>query len=154
MSLHLPPTSKHRYISDMVALNIHSPNGTGDWHTAATFSHSLPEHLFVYGDNQPCNTNHLLGDTGVIDGTMRLNQMGIFPEHLPVFIADHPRACFDLIYTVVLEKGALNSVILDDWFPEIEDKQAVYALLQVAEPHLNHQQKERLNQWKQKNPIS
>ncbi|MDK4526736.1 hypothetical protein QG034_07360 [Kingella kingae] len=153
MPLKIPKTSKQRYISDVVALNIHSPNGTGDWHSATTFASPLPEHLFVYGDAQPCNTNPILGDMGIIDGTKRLNQMGIYPEHTPVFVADHPRACFDLIYTVVLQKGAVNSVILDDWFPSTEDKQAVYAFIQAAEPHFNSQQKERLVKWKQKNPI-
>ena len=138
----------------MVALNIRSPQGTGDWHSAATFASALPEHIFIYGDNQPYNTNKLLGAKGIIDGTNRLNGMGIFPENSPVFIADHPRACFDLLYTVVLQKGAINSVILDDWFPAPEDKRAVYALIQAAEPYLNHQQKERLATWKQKNPIN
>lgn len=153
MALTIPPTNKQRYISDMVALNITSPNGTGDWHSAAMFSSALPERVFVYGENQPCNTNRILGDRGIIDGTKRLNKMGIYPEHSPVFIADHPRACFDLIYTVVLQKGSINSVILDDWFPATEDKQAVYELIQIAEPYLNHQEKERLATWKQKNPI-
>ena len=45
-------------------------------------------------------------------------------------------------------------MILDDWFPAPEDKRAVYALIQAAEPYLNHQQKERLATWKQKNPIN
>lgn len=152
--LTIPPTSRQRYISNMVALNIHSPNGTGDWHSAATFAKPIPEYLFLCGDNQPNNTNHLLGDTGVIDGTQRLNRMGIYPEHTPVFIADHPRACFDLLYVLVLQQGAVRSLILDDWFPAIEDKEAVYTLIQQAEPHLNAQEKERLETWKKRNPIN
>ncbi|WP_185711719.1 hypothetical protein [Conchiformibius steedae] len=51
--------------------------------------------------------------------------MGIVSEHTPVFIADHPRACFDLLYVMVLQQGAIRSVILDDWFPCFADKQAV-----------------------------
>lgn len=94
-----------------------------------------------------------MNDNGVIDGTARLMRMGIYPENTPVFIADHPRACFDLIYTMVLQQNAIDSVILDDWFPTIDDKRAVYALIQAAEPLLDQQEKERLEQWKQKNPI-
>ena len=157
MSLIIPPTSRQCYISLMVALNIHSPNGTGDWHSAATFAKPMPLHLYVCGDNQPYNTNPLLGSAGVINGTQRLKRMGIVSEHTPVFIADHPdhpRACFDLLYVMVLQQGAIRSVILDDWFPCFADKQAVYALIWQAEPHLRSQQQERLALWKQRNPLS
>ena len=34
----IPPTQTNRYVSSLVALNIHSPNGTGDWHSAAALN--------------------------------------------------------------------------------------------------------------------
>lgn len=76
MSLIILPTSRQCYISLMVALNIHSPNGTGDWHSAAVFAKPMPLHLYVCGDNQPCNTNPLLGSVGVIDGTTKVEAYG------------------------------------------------------------------------------
>ena len=32
--LYIPPTSKDIYVSSKVALNIHSPDDTGDWHSS------------------------------------------------------------------------------------------------------------------------
>ena len=153
MALTIPPTSVETYVSDIVALNIHSPQGTGDWHTAATLAADFPHTLFIYGNNQPHNTNHLLGDTGVIDGTERLHNMGYRYQNEPVFIADHPRACFDMLYTTSLQNGILNNIVLDDWFPALEDKQAVYNLILQAEPKLNESEKARLQQWKKMNPL-
>nr|WP_239992922.1 hypothetical protein [Neisseria meningitidis] len=89
--LHIPPTEPDRYVSSIVALNVHSPNGTGDWHSAKALSDwAYPEKFYIYGENQERNTNHLLGDNGIIDGTDRLNKMGYFPENIPVWLADHP----------------------------------------------------------------
>lgn len=152
--LHIPPTEPDRYVSSIVALNVHSPNGTGDWHSAKALSdRAYPEKFYIYGENQERNTHHLFGDNGIIDGTDRLNKMGYFPENIPVWLADHPRACVDYLYTAVLQTGSIGRVILDDWFPSDEDKQSVYDLLNQIEPHLNTQEWENLQLWKRKNPI-
>lgn len=80
--LYIPETSPDCYVSSIVALNIHSPNGTGDWHSAAALNdNAFPLEFYLYGKGQVKNTNHLLGNLGVIDGTKRLNDMGYFPEH-------------------------------------------------------------------------
>lgn len=150
--LHIPETSPDCYISSIVALNIHSPNGTGDWHSAAALNNNAyPQDFYIYGKNQKRNTNHLLGNLGVIDGTKRLNKMGYYPENYPVWLADHPRACVDYLYTAVLQTGSIGRVILDDWFPNDEDKQSVLVLLDKMEPHLTESEKTVLEQWKIKN---
>ncbi|HHK5571278.1 TPA: hypothetical protein ACQUH5_002133 [Neisseria lactamica] len=152
--LHIPPTEPDRYVSSIVALNVHSPNGTGDWHSAAALNDdAYPQDFYIYGKDQTRSTSHLLGNVGVIDGTNRFNEMGYYPENSPVWLADHPRACVDYLYTAVLQTGSIGEVMLDEWFPSSEDKQSVYDLLNQIEPHLNPKEWENLQLWKRKNPI-
>lgn len=152
--LHIPPTEPVRYVSSIVALNVHSPNGTGDWHSAAALNDdAYPQDFYIYGKDQTRSTLHLLGSVGVIDGTNRFNEMGYYPENSPVWLADHPRACVDYLYTAVLQTGSIGEVMLDEWFPSSEDKQSVYDLLNQIEPHLNPKEWENLQLWKRKNPI-
>ncbi|OBX04149.1 hypothetical protein QV06_07850 [Gallibacterium genomosp. 3] len=153
--LMIPPTHPNYYVSSIVALNIHSPQGTGDWHSAAALNDdAYPQDFYIYGTQQKHNTHHLLGNLGIIDGTSRLNAMGYYPENSPVWLADHPRACVDYLYTAVLQTGSIGRVILDDWFPNEEDKQSVYKLLNQIEPLLTPQERENLQLWKRKNPIA
>ena len=84
------PISINHYISSIVALNIHSPNGIGDWHSASTLNDTIPLSFIFMGDGCQHNTLPFLGNIGIIDGTSRLNEMGYFPENAPVWIADHP----------------------------------------------------------------
>lgn len=150
----IPPTQQNCYVSSIVALNVHSPQGTGDWHSAAALNdNAYSQDFYIYGDNQKHSTQHLLGEQGVIDGTERLHAMGYFPQNSPVWLADHPRACIDYLYTAVLQTGSIGRVILDDWFPSTEDKQSVYELLSQIEPHLTSQEWENLQRWKHKNPM-
>lgn len=152
--LFIPKTSINHYVSSIVALNIHSPNGTGDWHSAASLNdNAFPIELYIYGENCQHNTLPLLGNIGIIDGTFRLNEMGYFPENTPVWIADHPRACVDYLYYAVLKTGTIGRVMLEEWFPSDEDKQSVYYLINKMEPNLNQQEWENLQLWKQKNPL-
>ena len=98
-----------------MALNILSPNWTGDWHSASSLNdNTFPLELYIYGYNCLHNTLPLLGNIGIIDGTSRLNEMGYFPENTPVWIADHPRACADYLYYTVLKTGTIGRVILDE----------------------------------------
>lgn len=60
--LYIPETSPDCYISSIVALNIHSQKGTGDWHsTAALNDNAFPLAFYLYGKGQVKNTNHLFG---------------------------------------------------------------------------------------------
>lgn len=72
----LPRTTPRIYVSSILALNINSPEHTGDWHSSMYWEH--PENskidLWIFGDGQKFNTNHLLGELWIIDGTSRLNK--------------------------------------------------------------------------------
>ncbi|TCK01818.1 hypothetical protein EV694_0452 [Volucribacter psittacicida] len=155
MALIFPKTTPTCYVSSIVALNIYSPKGTGDWHKHAILgaANPLPEFIYLYGENQRYNTNHLLSQQGIIDGTERLAWLGYTYDNAPIYIADHPRACFDMLYTHSLQTGIVNNIILEDWFPAFEDKQDVYDLIYQAEDKLNHLEKERLQKWKIFNPF-
>ncbi len=49
----IPPTQTNRYVSSLVALNIHSPNGTGDWHSAAALSdNAYSQDFYIYDFGQ------------------------------------------------------------------------------------------------------
>ena len=80
--------------------------------------------------------------------------MGYYPENSPVWIAEHPRACVDYLFISVLQSGELGYVMLDEWFPSIEDKERVYEVLSVLEKKLDNRQKEVLQQWELQNPIA
>lgn len=54
----------------------------------------------------------------------------------------------------VLKTGSLGRVMLDEWFPSIEDKKSVYALIEVMKPKLNKQERENLDKWIARNPIT
>lgn len=152
--LFIPPTTPDRYVSSIVALNIISPNGTGDWHSAASLkTDAFSEDFYIYGERQKRNTNPMLRRDGIINGTSRLNEMGYFPQNTPVWIAEHPRACVDYLYTSLLKNGIIGSVMLDEWFPAPEDKKAVYQLLDKMGPYLSFSEKENLALWKKKNPM-
>lgn len=55
--LHIPPTEPDRYVSSIVALNVHSSNGTGDWHSAAALNDdAYPQDFYIYGKDQTRST--------------------------------------------------------------------------------------------------
>lgn len=173
--LNIPPTSPTRYVSAKIALNVINPQDTGDWHSCGiiNINHGYEPELYIYGIGQKYNTHHLLGEIGVIDGTSRFISMGYEPQNCPVWLADHPRACVDYLYTAALHPSWLldnvgkytkdefeylrrrstRRVILDEWFPSVEDKESVYQLIDIMEQHLTQDELEILQIWKMDNPI-
>ncbi len=97
-----------------------------------------------FGEGQKFNTNWFLGELDIIDGTVRLNQMVYYPKCFPVWVADHPRAFVNILYVSVLQFGNIDTLILDDWFPSLEDKERVYDVLSVLEKKLDNRQYEVL----------
>ncbi len=151
--IYIPKTSLETYVSGIVALNILSPDDTGDWHSGSIL-HANPTSCerYIYGLGQPRNTNYLFGTSGVFDGTSRLVMMGYHPENVPVFIADHPRACADMIMCGLLPFQPVNAISLDDWFPTDLDKARVYKYIRIMEKNLNGSMLEKLKKWKALNP--
>ncbi len=154
--IYLPKTSPQVYVSSILALNIPSPDNTGDWHPDIweCIENNEKISLWIFGEGQKFDTNILLGDLGVINGTSRLNAMGYYPDNSPVWIADHSRAFVDMLSITTLKSGNLRTLILDDWFPSIDDKKKVYEILDILEKKLNNREIETLLQWKKKNPIT
>jgi hypothetical protein len=154
--LKLSKTTPYIYVSSILALNIISPEHTGDWHSSVYWEH--PEYskldLWIFGEGQKFNTNYFLGELGIIDGTERLNQMGYYQEYTPVWIADHPRAFTGMLCISVFHSGITDTLILDDWFPGIEDKERVYKVISVLERKLEKRQFDLLQKWKSRNPIA
>ena len=150
-----PPTSIKKYISGIPALNVMNPESTGDWHS---FDNLImlddTKDYYIFGEGCKNNTNDLLGTIGIIDGTERLRDRGIICKNNPVYIAEHHRACFDLLYTTTLNNGIIDNIILDDWFPSIQDKLWFYELLAKAYPKITGQKRKILDKWIMKNPIT
>lgn len=57
----LPRTTPRIYVSSILALNINSPEHTGDWHSSMYWDHleNSKIDLWIFGDGLNFNTNHL-----------------------------------------------------------------------------------------------
>lgn len=148
----IPATSPSCYIGGMAALNLPSPNGTGDWHMEQTFFRLREKRArsFISGSGCPTDTNSLLGDAGVYDCTAILDDLGILHESAVAYAANHARATADLVLSAVLRSASPDFVVLDDWMPRDEDKQQVYDLLEKALRHLTSDQKAQVLEWQKK----
>jgi len=129
--LEIPQTSPTRYISGIVALNIPSERGTGDWHETSIFFTSrvrMPR-SFIIERGQPFDPSDFLGSVGIYDAAAALDSMGVKHPEGPVYAASHARAIADLVIASVLRGEMLDHVGLDDWMPRGEDKAEVFELL-------------------------
>lgn len=157
--LQIPKTSKSKYLTKYVALNILNDTPTGDWHPHilnCDFNDD-DQNRYLAGDGMPLNTNEYLGDTGIIDVSLFLKSMGFYDKCVtdkanPVYAANHARACFDWLICVIQENAPLNSIILDDWFPNKKLKLMVYDLLDIAYNKLPESYKIKVDEWKRNNP--
>lgn len=149
----IPKTTPKRYVSGIVALNIPSETGTGDWHFDLAFrKHDGPRPLpFMVGEGQGYDTTVLLGDAGVFECSAILDRIGVPHEPGPVYAANHARAIADMVLGSVMRGNTALPVTLDDWMPRTEDKAAVLRLLQIAESRLDSNQRARVNVWVGKN---
>ena len=148
----LSSTTKQRYITATAALNIPCPEGTGDWHFSNCFvQHGsyIPQQQIAGVDT--LSTHDLLGDYGIFECSKILREYGASP--LPegkIYAANHYRAVIDMIFDLV--KNGIDitgAVILDDWFPEEQEKQTVYQLMDKIMPALSLEQRKVITQWKQ-----
>ncbi len=97
------------------------------------------------------NTNACFGSLGVIDGTERFFDFHYEPANTPVWLAEHFRACADLICCHVLETGELGLVMLKEWFPGEEDQRDVLDLPWILRLKLDDRKKKILDAWVEKN---
>lgn len=148
--IHIPPdTSPSRYLSGMVALNVPSPEGTGDWHQDGTFFMGpvrIPRGLLA-GPGCEWDTTPYLGQVGVIDVSSRLDAAGIPHPEGPVWAADHARAIADMVIGHAVAGRVVAHVDLDAWMHFDEDKDAVFALLDIAMYKLSQEAAACASRW-------
>jgi hypothetical protein len=149
----IPETTPLRYLSGLAALNIPSENGTGDWHMVETFMKPKTEsaRLFVAGVGCADDTTPLLSSEGVFDCSKVLDRFKIPHPKGAVFAANHARAIADMVIVTVLGGGSPNFIALDDWMPGVDDKGAVFSMLQLVFEKIEKTDKESIVQWITKN---
>ncbi len=157
MSTPIPPTSVAHYLTGYTALNIPSPEGTGDWHTETVFRGAFghrPGPFHVAGRNYPGSTPWL-GAEGVFDCRERLIEFGFPVPEGPVWAADHYRAIADHVLSYVRDGADLMlGIQLDDWFPEPQEKQRVFARLHALRDQgaFTTAQWDEISTWMRKQP--
>lgn len=144
--------SKKLYISGLPALNTMNKRETGDWHWVNFWlSNTYKPELYIYGEGQARNTNHILGDENIILLDNDENLMGLKYE-VPVYAAEHNRAYVDYLYYRMLKENMDIKTLaydMDNYFPEPEDKEWVYKLLDKIEPTLTNEELAKLNLFKE-----
>lgn len=157
MNTPLLTTSPTRYLGGMAALNLPSPQGTGDWHMVETFfsPNRTRSRSFISGTGCLTDTTPLLGTQGIYECTALVKSLQIPHEAGAVYAANHARAIADLVLAAVLRGESPDFVRLDDWMPRDSDKQEVFAMLATALSQLEHQQQYQhhtaLQAWQTKN---
>ena len=145
-----PKTSQERYLTGLTALNIPSPEGTGDWHFSETFEGTAgrpPGPYQLVGDDL-LNTKPLLGDAGIFDARARLEPYRLELPPGPIYAADHYRAIADMVLTAIVARQSFeHSIILDDWLPEPDGQVRLWRLLETAKPALILDQWSRITVW-------
>ncbi len=133
----IPQTSIEHYITGHSALNIHSLEGTGDWHTLSVFHGAFgrkPSPIIISGVNNYPSSFKWLGESELIDcRDFLINQKVSFADKdHPVWASTHYRAVVDyVIYLVEREKDLSKSVELDAWLPERNEKEQCFNLLHI-----------------------
>lgn len=143
-----PATSPVHYLTAWTALNIPSPEGTGDWHFAETFEgvFGRPPGPFCIAGLNTRDTTSLLGVEGVFDARERLERYGLALPPGPVYAADHYRALADWWLDAVVRGYALEfDLHLRDWLPEAGEQRQLRRLLAKARPSLSFAQWQRIH---------
>lgn len=150
MDLMLPPTSTKHYLTGKTALNIPSPEGTGDWHFVETFEGYAgrdPKHFLVAGVDT-LDTRPVLGQLGIYDCRDQLVKRGLKVPPQPIYAADHYRAIMDMILNAIYRNWDFEgAIILDDWLPEQSERDRLFFLLTGIRFALEHDQWKKIEAW-------
>lgn len=138
------------YLGGMAALNLPSPDGTGDWHLEQTFFRRRDRlsRSFISGRGCCTDTNWIFGLAEIYDCTDVLDSMGILYEAAPVYAASHGRAIVDMVLDAVIRCESAEFVVLDDWMPSYLSKMRVLELLKRARPYLKASELQAIHFWK------
>jgi hypothetical protein len=144
--------SETRYISGMAALNLPTPEGTsGDWHFLNLFfreDRARIRRIFVAGEGEKINTNHIFGSYGIYRCEESLKKRGLFSEGRP-HAANHFRAILDLLYQSVNEGDYPRHLqgSSEDYLDTNEEKTLLFDKTMIMLPHLGIKQQSTLLAW-------
>jgi hypothetical protein len=130
----------------MTAINIPSPEGTGDWHfhDAIFGTPGKPHRYFIAGTDFKDDTD-IFGDAGVSDCKPLLAKYGAFTGGGPiriaepvgsVYAANHYRASADLLLDFIQKGDPLTLYSIDDWFSLPREWETSPPTLRVTKPCL------------------
>jgi len=148
----LPPTSRDHYLTGKAALNIPSKEGTGDWHFQEIFrgGEGHKSGPFPIAGTDLLSTHHIFGRKGIVERSRKLREMGLDIQR-PLYVASHPRAMADMIYSALKSGRAFEkSYTLSDWFPADRDRCEVLAFMERMKPYLTDFESRRLRAWIEK----
>lgn len=148
----IPKISEGCYLGGMAALNLPSPEGTGDWHLEQTFFRYRDRlsRSFISGKGRPTDTTWIFGLEEIYDCTDILNSMGILYEAAPIYAASHSRAIADMVLDAVMRRESPDFIVLDDWMPFESSKAKVASLLKRTHIHLKVDELGALFLWESK----
>jgi hypothetical protein len=143
-----------RYISGKAALNLPAPEGTsGDWHFFGYFYSSKPGYtVYIAGDGESVNTNHIYGDYGVYNCSDGLKKHGPACSGKVPYAANHFRATLDLLYDFLMcdiypRQAQFAS---EDFLDTAEEKELLLAKAASMFPFLAPHHQALLQQWLEK----
>lgn len=118
-------TSLDCYLTARTALNIDSPEMTGDWNFHNYFVNSPYEYYIEQAKNTPW------GQKGVIEVSDTLNRSAIYSANLNskhIYAADHYRALADLFFNRVKNNKPVRSLLfsVNDWLNTQKEKERLY----------------------------
>jgi len=148
-SIVIPATSPNTYLGGIAALNLPSPEGTGDWHFMQTFFvvRSRRSIGFICGDGCEVDTNALLGSTGVFECSKLLKSLGVTFQGTTAYAATHRRAVADLVIFSISTGKSFDHTYIDGWLPRPSDKIGLKKMLNLAASGLNGEHRGKLNTW-------
>ncbi len=147
----IPRTTPQRYVTGIYALNIQSPEGTsGDWHDVFCWLEGEKPRTVTLGGTEDIDTTPIYGDLGIYEGRDRIGSRAIIPEDVEeVYIANHFRAVWDLLYQSLVRYGKIYN--LDDasidWFDTPEQQTYLLDKAEWLLPHLPTASQAVLRNW-------
>lgn len=138
----LPVTSPRHYLTGMTAINIPSPEGTGDWHFHDAFFGDRDTGPRYHVAGVDCvDTSDIFGDQGIYDSKLILTQYGVFRKKWeiqikeptgPVYAANHYRASADILADFLHAGDPVSMYSIDDWLSLPEEKARFWDFIQPA----------------------
>jgi hypothetical protein len=155
--LEIPHTTKDRYISAKLALNLPIGETSGDWHQFIWWSDTKRK-AKLFGKKQAFDTTNILGDFGIADRKAEIIEFGLETEYKKVYVADHYRAILDIaLYGAY--SGRMGEAI-GAGREYLDTKEQLNVLLNKAEEivqskYLSNEAKNNLSKWieRERKPI-